>query len=47
MVFCLEKALGAYFRNEDSAAALFKEWGAFQDVPFAYRKGESWDWLVH
>jgi len=49
MVFgrCFEKALGAYFRKEDCAGALFKEWGAFRDVPFAYRKGESWDRLMH
>jgi hypothetical protein len=24
---CFEQALGAYFRREDSAAALFTEWG--------------------
>ena len=49
MVFgrCFEKALGAYFRKEDCTVALFKEWSAFRDVPFAYRKGESWDRLVH
>ncbi len=49
MVFgrCFEKALGAYFGGEDCAAALFKEWGAFRDAPFEYRKGESWDRLVH
>ena len=49
MVFgrCFETALGAYFRREDSTAALFKEWGAFRDAPFEYRKGDSWDRLVH
>ena len=49
MVFgrCFEKALGAYFEEQDCTAALFKEWGAFRDHPFEYRKGESWDRLVH
>ena len=48
MVFgrCFEKALGAYFEQQDSTAALFKEWGAFRDAPFEYRKGESWDRLL-
>jgi len=44
---CFEKALAAYFTGEDCAAALFKEWGAFRDAPFEYKKGESWDRLVH
>ena len=49
MVFgrCFEKALGAYFRGEDCTAALFKEWDVFRDTPFEYRKGESWDRLLH
>src|SRR5260370_10752004 len=49
MVFgrCFEKALGAYFCEEDSAAVLFKEWEAYRDAPFEYRKGESWDHLFH
>ncbi|MGD1210400.1 MAG: PD-(D/E)XK nuclease family protein [Candidatus Acidiferrales bacterium] len=49
MVFgrCFEKALGAYFEQQDSTAALFKEWAAFRDAPFEYRKGESWDRLLH
>ena len=29
------------------SAELFKEWGAFRDTPFEYKKGESWDRLVH
>src|SRR5947209_4374978 len=29
---CFEKALSAYFRREDSAAVLFKEWGAHRDT---------------
>jgi len=49
MIFgrCFEKALAAYFCQEDSAAALFKEWGAHRDAPLEYGKGESWDKLVH
>jgi hypothetical protein len=49
MVFgrCFEKALGAYFCREDSAAVLFKEWEAYRDAPFEFRKGESWDRLFH
>jgi hypothetical protein len=49
MVFgrCFEKALGAYFCQEDSAAVLFKEWDAYRDAPFVFRRGESWDRLFH
>ncbi len=49
MVFgrCFEKALGAYFDEQDSTVALFKEWEAFRDTAFRYRKGESWDRLLH
>ena len=49
MVFgrCFEKALAAYFEQQDCTAALFKEWEAFRDTPFEYRKGESWDRLLH
>src|ERR1700693_924824 len=49
MVFgrCFETALGAYFRREDPSAVLFKEWGAFRDTPFEYKRGDSWDRLLH
>ena len=49
MVFgrCFEKALGAYFEQRDCTAALFKEWEAFHDTPVEYRKGDSWDRLLH
>ncbi len=49
MVFgrCFEKSLAAYFQGSDCAAALFKEWSAFKDTPFEYKKGESWDRLLH
>ena len=44
---CFEQALAAYFSGQDSTAELFKEWGAFRDTPFEYKKGETWDRLVH
>src|ERR1700724_972176 len=44
---CFESALGAYFRQEDCGAALFKEWEAYRDAPFEYKKGETWDRFVH
>src|ERR1700722_2945485 len=49
MVFgrCFEKALSAYFEQRDCTAALFKEWESFRDAAFEYRKGESWDRLLH
>ena len=49
MVFgrCFEAALGAYFRGEDCGAALFTEWSAYRETPFEYKKGETWDRLVH
>ncbi len=49
MVFgrCFENALVAYFRGEDCTAALFKEWTAHRDASFQYRKGESWDRMLH
>ena len=49
MVFgrSFEKALEAYFLREDPSAALFRDWGAYRDAPFEYKKGESWDRLLH
>src|SRR5215471_5098569 len=49
MIFgrCFENALGAYFREEDCGAALFQEWAAYRDARFEYRRGETWDRLVH
>jgi hypothetical protein len=43
---CFEKALGAYFLREDSAAVLFKEWGAYRDAQLEYANGDSWDRMV-
>ena len=49
MIFgrCFEKALESYFCGDDCAAALYREWGTFRDTPFEFKKGESWDRLVH
>ena len=44
---CFEKALAAYFCGEDSAAVLFKEWGAFRETPLEYAHGDTWDRMVH
>jgi hypothetical protein len=43
---CFEKALAAFFSREDSAAALFKEWGAYRDTPLEYKSGENWERLA-
>jgi hypothetical protein len=49
MIFgrCFENALGAYFREEDCGAALFKEWGVYRDAAFEYKGKDTWDRLVH
>jgi CRISPR/Cas system-associated exonuclease Cas4 (RecB family) len=49
MIFgrCFEKALAALFHQEDPSVALHQEWGAFRDSTFEYKKGESWDRLLH
>src|SRR5712664_675472 len=44
---CFENALGAYFRKEDCGAVLFKEWGAYREAPFEFKKGGTWDRFVH
>src|ERR1700674_4919015 len=40
---CFEQGLGAYFRREDSAAALFTEWGKYQEAQLEYSHGDSWE----
>jgi hypothetical protein len=49
MVFgrCFEKAVAAYFRREDSAAALFEEWSEFRDVDLNYGTSDGWDRMLH
>ena len=44
---CFEKALESYFCGDDCAATLFREWGAYREAGFEYKKGESWDRLLH
>ena len=44
---CFEKALEAYFSGEDCGATLYREWGAYREAEFEYKKGETWDRLVH
>src|SRR5580692_7087463 len=40
---CFEKALAAFFAGEDSSAALFKEWGTYQQAQVEYSKGDNWE----
>ena len=40
------KALAAFFSGEDSTAALFKEWGAYQDAQLEYSHGDSWERML-
>jgi len=44
---CFENALGAYFREEDCGAKLFQEWAVYREATFEYKKGETWDRLLH
>lgn len=41
-----ENALAAYFRREDSAASLFKEWSAHQESNLTYSSGVTWDRML-
>src|SRR5579864_2328007 len=40
---CFEQALAAYFRSEDSTAALFNEWAKYQETQLEYSHGDSWE----
>jgi len=44
---CFERALEAYFCGEDCAATLFREWEAYRQAEFEYKRGETWDRLLH
>src|SRR5580698_544005 len=48
MVFgrAFELALGAYFRREDAAGALFRDWSAYQNQSLHYSNGDSWDRML-
>jgi hypothetical protein len=41
-----EQALAAFFRREDSAAALFREWAAHRETSLEYSKGNTWDHML-
>jgi hypothetical protein len=41
-----ENALAAYFRREDSAAVLFREWSAYRDQAMQYSRGDTWDRML-
>lgn len=41
-----EKALGAYFRGEDSLAVLHEEWGAYREGSLEYSKNDSWERML-
>src|ERR1700692_3001784 len=43
---CFEKALAAFFEGADPGAVLFKEWGAYRDVPLQYSHGDDWERLL-
>jgi len=41
-----EKALAAYFRREDAAAAFFTEWSAYRDTELEYSGNDTWDHML-
>jgi hypothetical protein len=41
-----EQALAAYFRREDPAAVLFREWAIYQDQRPHYSNRDSWDRML-
>jgi hypothetical protein len=41
-----ESALASYFRREDSAAVLFREWSAFRNGDLQFSKNDSWDRMM-
>jgi hypothetical protein len=49
MIFgrCFEKALEAYFCGDDCGATLYREWGVYRGVGFEFKRGETWDRLLH
>jgi hypothetical protein len=48
MVFgrVFEQALAAYFRREDAASTLHREWGIYQNQPLHYSERDSWDRML-
>ncbi len=41
-----ESALAGFFRREDSATVLFREWSACRNQQLQYSKGDSWDRML-
>src|SRR5206468_6889085 len=41
-----ENALAAFFRREDSAAVLFREWSNYRDQQLQYSKTDNWDRML-
>jgi PD-(D/E)XK nuclease superfamily len=41
-----ENALGTFFRQEDSQAALFREWAVFKEAGLHYSHGDTWDRML-
>jgi hypothetical protein len=41
-----EQALGDYFRHEDPAVTLFREWSIYQKQPLHYSERGSWDQML-
>ena len=41
-----EQALGAYFRREDAAVALYREWSAYRGQPLRYAERDTWDRML-
>ena len=41
-----EQALGAYFRREDPAMALYREWAVHQKQPLRYGERDNWDRML-
>jgi CRISPR/Cas system-associated exonuclease Cas4 (RecB family) len=41
-----EQALAAYFRREDAAVALYKEWAVYQQQALHYSERDSWDRML-
>ena len=41
-----EQALAAYFRKEDAAVTLYREWAAYKTQPLHYSERDSWDGML-
>jgi hypothetical protein len=41
-----EMALGSYFRRQDPAEVLFKEWAAYREAQLDYGQHDNWDRMV-